>query len=87
LNNYELPEWMKPNLCGAIITKRDWKGGKYLEIKELGKKIDSEVLNWLFLYHYTTDIPIQVEVSGGKYNYGPQEFLDEVSGIRASKDR
>ena len=85
LEDENIPEWMKPNLSGVIITKRQWKNGDYLEIHETGKKIDAVVLNWLFLYHYTTDIPIRVQVSGGWTNYGTKEFLQEVSGIRASK--
>ena len=86
LNNDKIAEWMKPNLCGVIITKKDWKGGNYLEINEMGKKIDATILNWLFTYHYSTDIPIRVQVSNGWYNYGPKDFLSEVSGLRISKD-
>jgi hypothetical protein len=87
LNNYELPEWMKPNLSGVIITSREYKENKvYLEVYETGKKIDAEVLNWLFLYHYTTDIPLRVQVNGGWNNFGPQEFLEELNGIRARRN-
>jgi hypothetical protein len=87
LNNYEIPEWMKPNICGVIITSREYKDNKiYLEVYETGKKIDSEVLTWLFLYHYTTDIPLRVQVNGGWNNFGPPEFLEKLNGIRATKN-
>lgn len=77
---------MKPNLCGVIITRRIWKNGDYLSINEMGKKIDADVLNWIFLYHYTTDVPVRIQVNGGWYNYGPKEFLDEMSGLKALKE-
>lgn len=86
LNNYEIPEWMKPNLCGVIITRRAWKNGDYLSISEMGKKIDADVLNWIFLYHYTTDVPVRIQVNGGWYNYGHKEFLDEMSRLKALKE-
>jgi hypothetical protein len=87
LQNYEIPEWMKPNLSGVIITSRDYgENKKYLEVLEMGKKIDAEVLNWIFLHHYTTDIPIRVQVNRGWYNFGPKDFLSEMSGIKASRE-
>lgn len=82
LKNKDIPEWMKPNLSRVIITKRKYDGGEYLEVHEMGKKIDSTVLNWLFVYHYTTDIPLRVQVNGGWNNFGPSEFLKSQSGIR-----
>lgn len=86
LVNYDLPEWIKPNLSGVIITRREYGDKKtYLEVLEMGKKIDSTVLNWLFVYHYTTDIPLRVQVNGGWTNFGPKEFLKEVTGIRCSR--
>lgn len=80
LCNMEIPEWMKPNLSKVIITRFPWKNGFYLTITEAGQKIDSVVLNWLFHYHYTTNIPIKVQVSGGWMNYGTKEFLDFIGG-------
>lgn len=78
LDNMEIPEWFKPNLSNVIITRRNWRDGYYLEVCEAGKKIDSTILNWIFHYHYTTNIPIKVQISGGWTNYGPKEFLDYI---------
>jgi hypothetical protein len=78
---------MKPNLSGVIITSREYgENKKYLEVLEMGKKIDAEVLNWIFLHHYSTDIPIRVQVNRGWYNFGPKDFLNQVSGIKVSKE-
>jgi hypothetical protein len=82
LNNLDIPEWLRPNLSKIIITRKQWKNGDYLEITEMGCKIDSTILNWLFTYHYSTDIPIRIQVSGGWTSYGPQEFLNEVYGLK-----
>jgi len=82
LNNLDISEWLRPNLSKIIITRKQWKNGDYLEITEMGCKIDSSILNWLFTYHYSTDIPIRIQVSGGWTSYGPQEFLNEVYGLK-----
>lgn len=84
--NLEIPEWMKPNLSEVIITRRNWKNGEYLEINEMGNTIKSVVLNWLFIHHCTTGVPIRVQVSGGWNNFGPKEFLNEMNGIRVLTD-
>ena len=85
LNNPDTPEWMKPNLSKIIITKKQWKNGEYLEINEMGCKIDPTMLNWMFTYHYSTDIPIRIQVNGGWNSYGPQDFLNEVYGLKLNK--
>lgn len=87
LINLEIPEWLKPNLSGVIITRKQWKNGEYLEIKETNKEISSKVLNWIFTHHYTTDIPIRVQVCGGWNNYGPQDFLNEVYGLKLNNGK
>jgi hypothetical protein len=87
LDNLEIPEWLKPNISKVIITKRKWSGGNYLEVLECGQKMDSIVLNWLFHYHYTTTIPIKVQISGGWTNYGSKEFLDFIIKEKSTKGR
>jgi hypothetical protein len=79
--NTEVPEWMKPSDSGVILTgkQRDSPNGTkqtYLEVLELGKKIDSTVLNWLFRLYLRTSIPIKVQIDGGYNWYGTAEFFD-----------
>lgn len=78
LTNYEIPEWMKPNIAKVIITKRPWTGGEYLEVSEMGEKIDSTILNWFFMYHCVSNIPVRIQVCGGWNNYGSLEFREEI---------
>lgn len=85
LDDYDLPEWMKPNLSGVLVTKRFWEKGEYLEVIEANQKVDSVVLNWFFLHHYTTNIPLRIQVAGGFYNYGPEEFLKEIHSKNLNK--
>jgi hypothetical protein len=81
--NTEVPEWMKPNESGVILTGKQREGPDgtkqtYLEVLELGKKIDSTVLNWLFRLYLRTNIPIKVQIDGGYNWYGTTEFFQEV---------
>jgi len=64
------PEWMKPNLSKIIgIRKTAENGEPVVEIRECGRKIDSTVLNYLFMYAIQKQINISVEVDGYVYNY------------------
>lgn len=82
--NSELPEWMKPSVSKVITMKKTWEGGEYLKVIEMGQKIDSVVLNWFFIYHLSTGIPMRIQVNGGMCNYGPPEFLEKF-GVSEDK--
>ena len=84
LTNSELPEWMKPSISKVIVSKKVWSGGEYLKVLEMGQKIDSDVLNWFFIHHLSTGIPMRIQVNGGMYNYGSPAFLKEFG---VSKDK
>ena len=71
-----LPYWFKPDISGVICTWREWKpNSKYLEIKECGKKIESEILSWIFMFHINTKCNIRYELSGGWNVVGEQYFV------------
>jgi len=79
--NGEIPEWMKPNKSNVIITRRDWDhpdGSKqmYLDVVEIGTKIDSTVLNWFFMFHLRTQIPLKIQIERGFNWYGSKEFIE-----------
>jgi hypothetical protein len=81
LVNKNIPEWMKPSSCNVIITKKQWKPGHYYwYVNEAGSKMDSVVLNWLFIMHSVYEIPLRVQVDGGWTNFGPKEFVSS-SGL------
>ena len=83
LKNDNVPEWMKPSESGVIITTKDWThpdGSKqvFLEILEMGKKIDSTVLNWLFRTYLRTQVPMKIQIEGGYNWYGTNEFFEST---------
>jgi len=83
LKNDNVPEWMKPSKSGVIITAKDWThpdGSKqvFLEILEMGKKIDSTVLNWLFRTYLRTQVPMKIQIEGGYNWYGTNEFFEST---------
>ena len=77
------PEWMRPDKSGVIVQVKYWgenKDKQYLYISECGEPVRSEILNWIFTFHVTSQIPISVQVNRGWTNYGPIEFIQELSG-------
>jgi hypothetical protein len=77
LTDKRIPEWMKPNKIGTILKERELDGIKYLEVTEAGKKLDSEVLTWVFnsMVNKTFE-NIKYQVSGGWNYFGTKEFFE-----------
>ena len=73
-NHREFPEWMKPSLSNIIIVPRHIDDILYMDVIEAGSKIDSSILNWLFLYSLEKKINMRVQIGGGHHNYGSKEF-------------
>lgn len=79
LTDGDIPQWMKPNLSNVIITERCWgedDEGTYYEVLEMGKKIDSSVLSWLYDYQRESGICMSICVDGAWHNYGSEEFIE-----------
>lgn len=81
LENQDIPEWMKPSLSKVIITNRKWSGGTFLHIKECGQKMDSTVLNWIYMYVSEKNINMAIEVGGALYFKGPEGFSQEATRL------
>ena len=74
-----VPEWMKPSISGVILKEKDYNGVKYLEVVEAGRKIDSEVLTWVFNALVTQQFEnVKYQVNGGWNYFGTKEFFDVV---------
>lgn len=75
--------WMKPNLSNVIVSQKGFqKDGKdfhYYEVIEAGKKIESEVLNWIIHWALGSGINIVYEVAGNKFIFGEPEFAESLS--------
>ncbi len=74
----EIPEWLKPARSKVIMSWKNWSNGEYLEVKECGEKMDSTVLNWIYIYAGQNDFNLAIEVAGSWYFRGPTEFADEM---------
>ena|SRR5271157_3800828 len=76
-----LPAWFRPDKSNVIVARCAWgpdKDMSYLKVTERGRKIDAIVLNFIYMYHVQTGIPISVQVDRGWSHYGPREFVEEM---------
>ena len=70
------PEWMKPSMSGVVMKFETWAEDQhYLEVYEMGKKIDAVVLNWLIMKSLQDNKNIGIQIDGGWYYYGSQDFI------------
>jgi hypothetical protein len=79
-----LPVWFRPDKSNVIVTWASWGPKKdlpYLKVTERGTKIDSVVLNFIYMYHVETRMPITVQIDRGWNHYGPYEFVEEMKQI------
>ena len=75
----DVPEWMKPNLVNAIISKRKNDSLEWLELTEAGSKLDSSVLSWFFMYCMNSGINFSYQVDAAYNYFGSKEFLEFMS--------
>lgn len=60
------PAWLKPNLSNIIITKKTIDGNDltYYEIVEAGARLDTAVLQWIFMWALKTQTSIMYQLDG-----------------------
>jgi hypothetical protein len=82
-----LPEWMQPHLSKVIVTDAKWgeKKERYWILNECDGRIDAAVLNWFIQYCLRTGKCMVYTVDKVPYYLGPEEFINEVSKIEATK--
>lgn len=76
LNDHAIPEWLKPDKSNVIITARKVGEFYYWDITETGVKMDSSVLNWLFLHCLNHDMFMVYKIGGGLNYLGTEEFIN-----------
>lgn len=74
LVNAEIPEWMKPDMCNAIVFKTKTQDIVHWVLQEAGEKIRPEVLNWMITFCFNNNINLLYSVAGSKYRIGSTEF-------------
>ena len=78
LNDPDIPEWMKPDKVGAIVSKKLVKGIEYLELVEAGNVMPAKVLSWFVTYGLNKKLNLLWQVEGGNNWIGSNEFLDAM---------
>ena len=80
-----IPEWMRPDISKVIITHRNWGNNNensYLSVAESGQKIDSVILNWVYMHVSKHNICANIEVDGTWYQMGPPEFVEYIRNCK-----
>ena len=75
IESFDFPAWMKPSEANVIV-KRDFQDGiAFLDVIEMGQRLDSRVLSWLVMYALQNKINLRYEVDRGKNKIGSPDFI------------
>ena len=80
-----MPEWMRPDLSGVIVTSRITEKNKipYIEVVESQGKMKAEVLSFLFMSYMNGQLKnFTYQIDGGVNRIGGNDFLAEFSSIK-----
>jgi hypothetical protein len=73
------PAWMKPNLSKVLIVNRHDNGHDYIELYEMGERLDSRVLSWFFMEFSAGNIKnLKYQIDGGWNYIGDIDFINRV---------
>lgn len=72
----DLPMWMRPDLCNAIVTQRENDEFCWVDVVECGKKMDSSTLSWLVIWALNNGKNLKYQVGGGWNKIGSNEFVN-----------
>lgn len=78
LYDLDIPEWFKPNEINAIVDMRSANGIEYLNLKEAGAVLRSDVLSWIIQYGLNNKLNICWQINGGLKYIGSPEFIVEM---------
>lgn len=76
-----VPQWMRPDQSGVIITQRETKNKKipFLEVAEYKGKMTAEVLSFLFMAKTTGHFDnFTYQIDGGWNRIGTPEFMADL---------
>jgi hypothetical protein len=89
-----LPDWMRPDLCGAIVLlSHSWHGQLVIQATPVGRSIPERTLEWLKQHALQTGRPLvfgERIVENERYSgvrlrgYGPPEFRRLVEKVAGS---
>jgi hypothetical protein len=91
-----LPDWMRPDQCGAIVLLSfPWEGELVISAVPVGAEIPNKTLEWLQAYareHQRPLIYYQRPVVDGQFKglkklgYGPANFRQKVAALGEQVD-
>lgn len=76
-----IPEWMKPNLSGVLISIKPWNDRFYWNIIDT-KPYKPSILYWIFTFTEQRNIPIEIKIDGMFHVRGPKEFHEFLNNSR-----
>ena len=73
------PEWMRPSETKVLMNINEQSGHYFLNLFEMGQKMDSKVLSWCIMQYLQGRIPnIRWQVDGVWHAMGSAEFVQTV---------
>lgn len=75
MENPDFPEWMKPSEVKVIVKRAMQDGIAFLDVIEMGQRLDSRVLSWVVMYALQNKINLRYEVDRGKNKIGATDFI------------
>lgn len=78
LDNKEIPDFMRPDKCGVILTNKVFNDVPYIQMVETGKKVDSTILAQVIQYTFYNNKNLEYVVDGNTYHIGSPEFISLV---------
>ena len=95
VDNSPLPEWMRPDQCGAIVLlSLPWQGQKVISAIPVGRLIPEPTLHWLKQYAEAHQRPLifyeRLVADGAfsglkRFGFGPPEFRRQVERLAAEE--
>lgn len=70
-----LPMWMRPDLCGVILSKREFEGIPFYFVTEMEEPIKANVLNHLIQLALNSSVNLEYTVDGGPNRIGTAEYI------------
>lgn len=79
LDNKEIPDHMRPDKSGVILTEKSFKNISYIQMVETGRKVDSSILAQVINYAFLNRKNLEYIVDKQTYHLGSQEFMGLVT--------
>lgn len=72
-----LPEWMRPDRCGALVSVERWSKGQYLRCIGMGRDISEDSKSEVKRFCLEHSAPVVFEANGRVEIHGSDEFSRE----------